>query len=485
MAGAEVLPIVLEGSDNTGGMWSSFVRNAKGGQSAIDQIKQAMAGLQTGSVSSLSNIGTAARMLANPYVAVTALVLGLGAAGIIAHQELVKVGAAADDVGTKGGNVAGLGDALKKVGGDTDIAITALRTLRTQLDLQSRDGGYLEKLFKLNGSSINDATGQLKSLDQIYKELAGFILNAKNNTEGLEIATNSFSNEAGPQMKKAIEGGATSFDKIAKTDLDPLIKQSQLVTKIWDDFGKGNGSNGFAGVWDSIKSGFASADNAVTLFVLDKLGSKQAAAERARTNSYLTSTADWQDRASADVPMEVPTGKYTGDVRKPTITPRNNKDDATTAALDRASVAVAKHTAEVQAESRAVDLGAGALAQMTTESKLLATAQESGLTVTQAMRDKIKGLADAAGEAAAKLAKAKMASDIKFERGGAFLTPNELQIAQQLKGIYGTDLLTALGASDAAPVSPLAAMSARVKSTKPKDERDSDERVQYLGTKAA
>jgi hypothetical protein len=485
MAGAEVLPIVLEGSDNTAGMWSSFVRNAKGGQSAIDQIKNAMSGLQTGSVSSLSQIGSAARLLANPYVAVTALVLGLSAAGVIAHQELVKVGAAADDVGTKAGNVAGLGDALKKVGGDGDTAITALKNLRAQLDLQSRDGGYIEKLFKLNGSSINDATGQLKSLDQIYKELAGFILNAKNNTEGLEIATNAFSNEAGPQMKKAIEGGATAFDKIAKTDLDPLIKESQEVHKLWDNFWK-SGDSKSQGWLDSIKSKFAAADNATTLYVLDKLGSKEAAAARIKNGSFgILSTADAADRASVYSVMEQPTGPYTGDTRKPTVTPRNNSNDATTAALDRATVATAKHTAEVLAETKAVDLGAGALAQMTTEAKLLATAKESGLTVTQAMRDKIKGLADAAGEAATALAKAKAASEIKFERGAAFLTPEDVQVVQQLKGIYGTDLVSALGASDAAPVSPLAAMSARVKSAKPKDERNSDERVQYLGTKAA
>jgi hypothetical protein len=450
MAGAEVLPIVIEGTDNSGGMWSSVVRNAKGGQTAIEQVKQAMAGLQSGSVSSLSNIGTAARLLANPYVAVTALVLGLGAAGIVAQQELVKVGKAADDIGTKAGNVAGLGDALKKVGGDGDTAITALKNLRSQLDLQSRDGGYLEKLFKLNGSSITDAKGQLKSIEDVYKELTGFILGAKNNTEGLEIASNAFSNEAGPQMKKAIEGGATSFANIARTDLDPLIKQSQEIAKIWSDFAKGNGSGGFPGVWDSMKAGFASADNAVTLFVLDKLGSKQAAAERMKSGGGIISTADAADRASVFSVMEQPTGPYTGAAKR-TVTPSNRPDTGpSTASLDRASVAVAKHTAEEIAQAAAVDLGAGALAQMTTQAKLMATALESGITPTAARRAEIKRLADEAGEAAVELAKAKMASEIKFERAAAFMTPDELQIATQLKTIYGTDIPAALSSTEAA-----------------------------------
>jgi hypothetical protein len=479
MAGAEVLPIVLEGSDNTGGMWSSFVRNAKGGQSAIDQLKGGMAGLQSGSVSSLGQIGNAARMLANPYVAVTALVLGLGGASLAASMDMAKVGEAAKDIGTKGSYIVGLGDALKKVGGDGDTAVTALQNLRSQLDLQSRDGGYLEKLFKLNGSSITDAKGQLKSIEDVYKELAGFILNAKNNTEGLEIASNAFSNGAGPQMKKAIDGGVTSLAALGKSDLDPLIKQSQDVAKIWASI-----DSNADGWWNKLKSGLAQAGNNITLNTARLMGSKQAdeylQAKNRRLNpdtAYeVTSYSSFQAGYKA-------TGDGTG--KGETITPRNNKDDATTAALDRASVAVAKHTAEVKAETAAVDLGAGALAQMQTQAKLTATMLESGLAPTQARREEIKRLADAAGEAAAALAKAKIASEIKFDRGAAFLTPEELQIATQLKTIYGTDLVSALGASDAAPVSPLAAMSARVKSAKPKDERKSDERVQYLGTKAA
>jgi hypothetical protein len=440
MAGAEVLPIVLEGTDNTGGMWSSFVRNAKGGQGAIDQIKAAMGGLQTGSVSSLGNIGTAARMLANPYVAVTALVLGLGAAGLKSSHDLAVIGDAADEIKTKASGVAALGDQLKKVGGSSDDAIAGLKNLRTQLDLQSRDGGYIDKLFRLNGSSITDAAGKLKSIEQIYSEVAGFITGAANETERLEIATNTYGTQAGPAMAKAVLNGADSLARITKTDLDPLIRQSQELERVWNSITK-EGDGWFSALTNKLAAG----TNAWALLAAEMAGSKRATESfYLQDNPNASRTLD--ARGSADFYNAV-RGKAGA-----TVTPRDNKDDATTAALDRASVAVAKHTAEEIAQAQAVDLGAGALAQMTTQAKLMATAVESGITPTAAQRAEIKRLADEAGEAAAALAKAKMASEIQFGRGTAFLTPEDVQIATQLKTIYGTDIPAALSSTEAAGV---------------------------------
>jgi hypothetical protein len=444
-AGAEVLPIVLEGTDNTGGAWSSFVRNAKGGQSVIDQLKASMTGLQSGSVSSLGQIGNAAKMLANPYAAVTAMVVGLGGASLAAASDMAAIGTAADEVGTKGSNIVGLSDKLKRVGGDGDDAVTALRNLRGQLDLQARDGGYLDKIFKLNGSSITDAAGAIKPLDQAYSELAGFILNAKNGTEAMEIATNAFGATAAPAMKKAIDAGATSLARLGNADLDPLIRQSQEVAKIWNGMDKSGGS-----WWGQFMAGLATAGNNIKLNAARIAGSPEAADYLNRQNAALVPATADQRAASGPEPYQ-PSGTYTGDgVKKTTITPRNNADDPSAAAFEKASIAVAKHTAETLADTAAVDLGAGALEEMKTEAKLLATAQESGLPITQKMRDKIQDLAQDAGDATAALAKAKMISETAFARGTVFLTPEDAAIANQLKGIYGTDIPAALASTEAA-----------------------------------
>ncbi|PDT76986.1 hypothetical protein CO675_10395 [Bradyrhizobium sp. C9] len=70
--------------------------------------------------------------------------------------------------------------------------------------------------------------------------------------------------------------------------------------------------------------------------------------------------------------------------------------------------------------------------------------------MTQALRDKIQDLAQDAGAAAEALAKAKTASDIQFGGKSAFLSPQDLAIAQQLKSIYGNDIPAALASSEAA-----------------------------------
>jgi hypothetical protein len=446
-AAPEVLPVVLEGTDNTGSAWASFIRNAKSGQSVVDQLKGAMGGLQGGSVSSLGQIGSAARLLANPYVALTAVIAGVGGASIATHLELVKLAKDAEDIGAAAVKVAGLSDALKKVGGDGDEAVSALKTLRSQIDLQTRDGGYLEKLFKLNGSSLTDAQGAAKTIEQIYSELAGFIGNAKNKTEALEIATNAFGATAAPLMQKAIAAGADSLDKVAKTDLDPLIKQSQEVQRIWDTFWR---SAPAADGWVSqVKAAFAKIGNNAYLQTLARFGSEEAKAMLAAQNRK---DSGLDNRSAGDYEEYQPIGPYTGTSagpKKTTITPSSRPDAPGTAALEKAEIAVAKHTAQVTAQTQAVDLGSGALARMETEAKLLATATEAGLTPTQAMRDKIHGLAEGAGAAADALARAKVASDIKFDRGAAFLTDDDLRIATALKTIYGTDIPAALQSSEA------------------------------------
>jgi hypothetical protein len=118
--------------------------------------------------------------------------------------------------------------------------------------------------------------------------------------------------------------------------------------------------------------------------------------------------------------------------------------------FDRATEAVQKHTTRTEADTKAVGLGAGALGELRAEAQLLTAAQQAGLPMTQAMRDKIQDLAQDAGDAATALEKAKVAAEMKFDRGSAFLTSEDLQIASRLKGIYGDDIPAALASSEAA-----------------------------------
>jgi hypothetical protein len=80
--------------------------------------------------------------------------------------------------------------------------------------------------------------------------------------------------------------------------------------------------------------------------------------------------------------------------------------------------------------------------------QLLAAAQKDGTTVTAEMGLEMDRLSERAGVAAQALQKAKIAVDIKFGRDTALLSSEDVQIAQQLKGLY-PDVATALGGVEA------------------------------------
>lgn len=117
---------------------------------------------------------------------------------------------------------------------------------------------------------------------------------------------------------------------------------------------------------------------------------------------------------------------------------------------DRAIEALQKHTARLQADTQAVGLGAGALEEFRAKSALVTAAQQAGIPVQGETAKKIDEIARAAGAAGEALAKARVASEIKFGAGTAFLTQEDVQIAQQLRGIYGDDIPAAMASSQAA-----------------------------------
>jgi hypothetical protein len=119
-------------------------------------------------------------------------------------------------------------------------------------------------------------------------------------------------------------------------------------------------------------------------------------------------------------------------------------------AFDRATESITKHTARTEADALAQGKGAEATAALRAETQLPAAAQQAGIPVTQKVKDQIQDLAQDAGEAAEALAKAKVASDTDFGLKSAFLTPQDLAIAQQLKSIYGNDIPAALSSTQAA-----------------------------------
>ncbi|MCK1684241.1 hypothetical protein IVA87_33865 [Bradyrhizobium sp. 147] len=131
------------------------------------------------------------------------------------------------------------------------------------------------------------------------------------------------------------------------------------------------------------------------------------------------------------------------------IAPAKAQNDVADA-YDRAIESLQKHTSRLQADTAAVGLGAGALEEYRAKSALLTAAQQAGIPVQGEVAKKIDEISRAAGAAGEALAKARVASEIKFGAGSAFLTQEDVQIAQQLRGIYGDDIPAAMASSQAA-----------------------------------
>lgn len=118
--------------------------------------------------------------------------------------------------------------------------------------------------------------------------------------------------------------------------------------------------------------------------------------------------------------------------------------------FDRATNTVNRHIARMEADVRAVGLGAGAMEAFRTKALLMAAAQQAGIPITAKLTAQIDKQAEAAGRAARELARARAASEIEFDQETMFLSPDELRIAQELRAIYGNDIPAALGSSEAA-----------------------------------
>jgi hypothetical protein len=119
-------------------------------------------------------------------------------------------------------------------------------------------------------------------------------------------------------------------------------------------------------------------------------------------------------------------------------------------AYDRATNTLSKHTAQTQADADAVGLGAAALAELKGQAALASAATAAERPMTQALADQMQDLAQDAGDAAEALAKANVASTISRGTQTAFLSPEDLAIANQLKTVYGDNIPAALASSQAA-----------------------------------
>lgn len=154
---------------------------------------------------------------------------------------------------------------------------------------------------------------------------------------------------------------------------------------------------------------------------------------------------------------------------------------ATNASVDawtRAVRAIDKQTGSVLADTAALGKGIGERTKLRAEMQLLEAAAASGVSITREQMDayiQLRGSMDSmqalervgihlgaerarvfqeitarAGETRAAYEKLKVLTDAKFELGTAFLSDEDVKVAEKLRGIYGDHIPSALASSEAA-----------------------------------
>ncbi|SHM37307.1 phage tail tape measure protein [Bradyrhizobium lablabi] len=136
--------------------------------------------------------------------------------------------------------------------------------------------------------------------------------------------------------------------------------------------------------------------------------------------------------------------------RDASINPTSPKDD-TNDKVDAAINTLRRHVEQQNADTRAMGLGVEALARFRAEAAETAAVQANGGKITQAQAAQFELLKTRAADAAVALEKARIATSINFSRNTAFLTPEDVQIASELKGLY-PDVATALNSAQASQI---------------------------------
>lgn len=131
---------------------------------------------------------------------------------------------------------------------------------------------------------------------------------------------------------------------------------------------------------------------------------------------------------------------------------------AATDAVDRAINSVSRHVEQQKAEAAAVGLGAAALAEFRVQAAETSAVQANGGKETEEQAKRFARLRVEAGAAAEALARARVDDAISRGRQTALLSPEDVQVANQLKNIY-PDVATALGSVEAAGLRTNAALS--------------------------
>jgi hypothetical protein len=376
---------------------------------------------------------------------------------------------------------------------------SGLDKISDDLTQASQKATEFGKLFEDNGLSIKDQNGQLISTKQALSDIANLMQNAspqvqqgiarivglskdwipflrqgadaiedqKKKAQDLGVIidddTIAKAREFNAQWKEAVAICDLQFKASLASILPLLTQMAGLASQILAGIGAASGAVGRWTTPDEDKTKAQLNDQINDAYRLRELvqqigdiSQQSFSGFKARNLAGLLGLPENASLTDVDKLLDKLAALYDKQPDRIRVTPTASTtqlpDLSQKDALDRAIDSSRRHTDQLYAEADAVGLGSAALARYRTEAQLVSVAENAGVPITEALRAKIKGLADDAADAAGDLAKVKVASQIDFDRKTAFLSPQDLAIAQQLRDIYGNDVPAALASSEAAAI---------------------------------
>lgn len=432
MATAEVLPIEITAEDGTRAAWQTLKRSIQEVQDAMRVLNAGLSGMNsmtTQGIGAMTQLGRAVALLRSPYVLLGAAVAAVGYETYRSFQRVAALKTGIDDIGVSVDAITSLEAGFKKVGGNVDVAISALKSLRREMDIAGRgDDNFLDKLFAANGRSLRDASGHLKPLQTIYADVNELIRNAATETDRLDIATRVYGSEAAPTMVKAILDGSDALQKVNADSavLSAIIDQQKTMDRVWREM-----TNAPDGLIGKLRNGLLPIIehiNSTAIWWAAKFGSKEAQLTLAMPGSARM----WDTTSQRAIDEH-----YNSIFRRGHATnfpsDKSGAPNSVDTGFERAMYTVSKHVAVMEADAKAVGLTAGEHEALRVQAQLTEAAIRANIPIAGETAENFTLLAQRARMAADNLAFLKLKNDVLFERAQIGRTSLEQQIFSRLR----------------------------------------------------
>lgn len=354
-----------------------------------------------------------------------------------AIKEVDDLGDMSERIGVSTDAIQTLKHVLGQSGGEAEVAEKALDKFSDTVAEAALSGNYLSQVFKANGIAMRDANGELRKNEELLVDVAKLIAGLQSEQERINLATDFFGRQAGPQMvgtllrisneglPALIQGAKDAgvvldkelIEKAGELDKE-FRKVEERISTGWKrlsiEFGGPLLIEAIDGVTIAIRN-MATAwallsDGRIreaTGFFITRL---EAAKQRMAILGNLNGSSGIKPMTQAEADefsklnpnLEKPSTRVV--ITKPTVLPPKGDTGAGEGldAFERQVAAIEKRTAVLKAETEVIDQGTAARERARVVAELETAAkkanEEAGLKnteVTKEQRDKINELADA------------------------------------------------------------------------------------------